>query len=284
MNSSTASSPCTGMGSAMANAEQAADGVAEATAEELAEATAEATAVLLDEVRHTLVTLSQRGCPGFDVADECLATVERWGTPPSRVAAHERQGADPAPALDSLNNLGAIRTELGDCRRCDLAKGRSQIVFGSGDPKADLVFVGEGPGREEDLSGEPFVGPAGELLTKIITAMQLTREAVYICNVVKCRPPGNRLPQPEERAACMPFLKAQLRAIGPKVICTLGACATQALLETDTPISKLRGRFHDYGLSRLMPTFHPAYLLRHPEAKRAVWNDMQQIMRVLGVR
>jgi DNA polymerase len=189
-----------------------------------------------------------------------------------------------APAADPPAGLGAIRAELGDCQRCALAKGRRQIVFGSGDAKAALVFVGEGPGREEDLSGEPFVGPAGELLTRIITAMKLTREVVYICNVVKCRPPGNRLPQPEEMATCMPFLKAQLRAIGPKVICTLGACATQALLETDTPISKLRGRFHDYGQSRLMPTFHPAYLLRHPEAKRLVWNDMQQIMKVLGIR
>lgn len=276
MNSSTASSPCSGKGSAMPSAEQAAEAVAEAVAE--------ATADLLDEVRHTLVTLAKRGCPGFDVAAGSLATVERWGAPPKVAATRGPQITDAAPTPTPLAGLGAIRAELGDCRRCTLAKGRRHIVFGSGDPKAALVFVGEGPGREEDLSGEPFVGPAGELLTKIITAMQLTREVVYICNVVKCRPPGNRLPQPEEMAACMPFLKAQLRAIGPKVICTLGACATQALLETDTPISKLRGRFHDYGESRLMPTFHPAYLLRHPEAKRAVWNDMQQIMKVLEIR
>jgi uracil-DNA glycosylase len=272
MNSSTALSPCTGRASAMPSTEQ------------VAEAAAEAVAALLDEVRHTLLTLSKRGCPGFDVADESLATVERWGTLPPARALREAGIAVATPAPDSLAGLGAIRAELGDCRRCTLAQGRSQIVFGSGNSKAALVFVGEGPGREEDLSGEPFVGPAGELLTKIITAMKLTREDVYICNVVKCRPPGNRLPQPAEMAACMHFLKAQLRAIDPKVICTLGACATQALLETDTPISKLRGRFHAYAESRLMPTFHPAYLLRHPEAKRAVWSDMQQIMKVLGVR
>jgi DNA polymerase len=246
-----------------------------------AEAVVAAVADLLDEVRHTLRTLSDRGCSGFDLTPESLATVERWGVRPSETAGHGHGPAEAASAPNTMDSLGDIRTELGDCRRCALSKGRSQIVFGSGDPKADLVFVGEGPGREEDLSGEPFVGPAGELLTKIIAAMQLTREVVYICNVVKCRPPRNRLPQPEEMAACMPFLKAQLRTIRPKVICTLGACATQALLETDTPISKLRGRFHDYGKSRLMPTFHPAYLLRHPEAKRAVWNDMQQIMKTL---
>jgi uracil-DNA glycosylase len=259
--------------------EQVAEAAAAAAA--AAGAVAGATAALLDEVRHTLTTLATRGCPGFDVTPESLKTVARWGTPSPAPALRSPRIADTAPALDTLDNLGAIRAELGDCRRCALAQGRMHIVFGSGDPKADLVFVGEGPGREEDLSGEPFVGPAGELLTRIITAMKLTRQVVYICNVVKCRPPRNRLPQPEEMAACMPFLKAQLRAIGPKVICTLGACATQALLETDTPISKLRGRFHNYGESRLMPTFHPAYLLRHPEAKRAVWNDMQQIMKVL---
>jgi uracil-DNA glycosylase len=238
-------------------------------------------AALLEEVRHTLSTLSDRGCPGFEVTPENLAVVKRWGTAPPLPAPMGPRPDDAVPALDTSPGLSEIRADLGDCRRCALAKGRRHIVFGSGDPQAALVFVGEGPGHEEDLRGEPFVGPAGELLTKIINAMQLTREAVYICNVVKCRPPGNRLPQPEEMAACMPFLKAQLRTLGPKVICTLGACATQALLETDTPISKLRGRFHDYGLSRLMPTFHPAYLLRHPEAKRAVWNDMQQIMKVL---
>jgi DNA polymerase len=193
------------------------------------------------------------------------------------------------PALETLDDLREIRAALGDCQRCRLAEGRRQIVFGSGNPKARLVFVGEGPGQAEDARGEPFVGPAGELLTKIIAAMGLTREGVYICNVVKCRPPGNRLPEDGEMASCLPFLKAQLAAICPTVICTLGACASQALLSTDAPISKLRGRFHPYGDSsgtriggcRVMPTFHPAYLLRHPEAKRAVWNDMQEIMAVL---
>jgi DNA polymerase len=260
--------------------------------------TADQVAALLDEVRHALTTLSRRGCPGFDASSESIETVMRWGkapqaatTPEPGVSAAASAAAAAAPAaLESLGDLKEIRTALGDCRRCNLAQGRRHIVFGTGSPEARLVFVGEGPGHEEDLRGEPFVGPAGELLSKIIAAMALTREAVYICNVVKCRPPGNRLPEPKEMAACLPFLKAQLAAIRPTVICTLGACASQALLATDAPISTLRGRFHPYGDSpgtrisgcRVMPTFHPAYLLRHPEAKRAVWNDMQKIMAALG--
>jgi DNA polymerase len=243
--------------------------------------TADQVAALLGEVRHTLTSLSRKGCPGFDVSPESLETVKRWGTAPQGTKAPQSGASAPPAGLNTLEDLDEIRAVLGDCRRCTLAEGRRHIVFGSGDPKARLVFVGEGPGQEEDVRGEPFVGPAGELLTKIIAAMALTREAVYICNVVKCRPPGNRNPEPGEMAACMPFLKAQFSAIRPTVICTLGACASQALLETDAPISRLRGRFHRYGDSRLMPTFHPAYLLRHPEAKRAVWNDMQKIMALL---
>jgi len=240
---------------------------------------ADQVAALLAEVRHTLTTLSRKGCPGFDVRPESLETVKRWGAAPPA----PDNSTDKVPAaLGKLNDLGAIRAELGDCRRCGLAKERRNIVFGGGDPKARLVFVGEGPGRDEDACGEPFVGRAGDLLTKIIKAMDLGRDAVFLCNVVKCRPPGNRRPQPGEMAACLPFLKAQLRVIRPAVICTLGACASQALLETDTPISKLRGRFHPFDDCKLMPTCHPAHLLRHPEAKRAVWNDMQQVMKVLG--
>jgi uracil-DNA glycosylase len=251
--------------------------------------TANQLATLLAEVRHSLTTLAGKGCPGFDVAPESLEKVLRWGEAQRSQASSGPIGQGAEAVAGRGNDLPAIRAKLGDCQRCGLAGGRHNIVFGSGDASARLVFVGEGPGRDEDLCGEPFVGPAGELLTKIIAAMGLTREAVYICNVVKCRPPKNRLPQPEEIAACLPFLKAQLGAIKPTVICTLGACASQILLETDQTISRLRGRFHTYapipakrrGGCQVMPTFHPAYLLRNPMAKREVWADMQKIMKVL---
>lgn len=245
--------------------------------------TATQVAALLAEVRHTLNTLSGKGLPGFDLTPENVKRVMRWGKAPARAAAAQKKALD--TALGKAKDLPAVKAALGDCQRCGLSEGRRNIVFGSGASSARLVFVGEGPGQDEDLHGEPFVGAAGELLTKIITAMGLTREAVYICNVVKCRPPKSRLPRPEEIKVCLPVLKAQLSAIKPAVICTLGACASQALLETDAPISKLRGRFHacgeSFGGCQVMPTFHPAHLLRHPEAKRAVWDDMQQIMKVL---
>jgi len=186
---------------------------------------------------------------------------------PSAVAA-----AQPPAGLDG------VREELGDCRRCSLAATRTQIVFGVGNPCADLVFVGEGPGREEDERGEPFVGEAGRLLDRIIVAMGLQRNDVYICNVVKCRPPGNRDPEPEEISACEPFLIRQLQAIQPKVIVALGKFAAQTLLQQQTPISRLRGKWHSYQGIPLMPTFHPAYLLRTPQGKREVWEDMKQVM------
>ena len=172
-----------------------------------------------------------------------------------------------------------MREELGDCRRCKLHSSRTQIVFGCGDPNAKLVFVGEGPGRDEDLQGEPFVGLAGQLLTKIIQAIQLTRQEVYIANIVKCRPPQNRNPEPDEIGACEPFLVKQLEVIRPKLICALGTFAAQTLLKTQERISSLRGRFHSYRGIQLMPTFHPAYLLRNPHNKREVWEDMKKIRR-----
>jgi uracil-DNA glycosylase len=177
----------------------------------------------------------------------------------------------------ALDTLKAVREELGDCRRCKLHSSRTQIVFGCGDPNAKLVFVGEGPGRDEDLQGEPFVGLAGQLLTKIIQAIQLTRQEVYIANIVKCRPPQNRNPEPDEISACEPFLVKQLEVIRPKLICALGTFAAQTLLKTDQRISVLRGRFHSYRGIPLMPTFHPAYLLRNPQNKREVWEDMKKI-------
>lgn len=179
-------------------------------------------------------------------------------------------------------SLDDIRTNLGECGRCQLGKTRTNLVFGVGNPEARLVFVGEAPGRDEDLQGEPFVGEAGQLLTKIIQAMGFRREEVYICNVLKCRPPNNRNPQPSEVEQCHPFMLRQVKAIGPAVVVALGTFAAQTLLQTKEPISRLRGRFHDYHGIPLMPTFHPAFLLRNAEKKREVWEDMQQVMRLLG--
>ncbi|HSN15228.1 MAG TPA: uracil-DNA glycosylase, partial [Anaeromyxobacteraceae bacterium] len=160
--------------------------------------------------------------------------------------------------------------------------GRTSLVFGVGNPRADLAFVGEGPGADEDREGEPFVGKAGQLLTRMIEAMGYRRQDVYIANVVKCRPPGNRNPEPDEIEACEPFLRGQLAAIAPKVIVALGKFAAQTLLRDTTPISRLRGRWFEYGGIRLMPTFHPAYLLRSPEEKKKAWDDLQLVMKELG--
>ena len=189
----------------------------------------------------------------------------------------------PPPALNGRNegDLETVRADLGDCRRCPLGGLRRRLVFGEGNARADLVFVGEAPGADEDEQGRPFVGRAGQLLTKIIEAMGLKREEVYICNILKCRPPGNRNPLPDEIAACEPFLIRQLEAIRPRVICALGSFAAHALLKSEAPISVLRGRFHRYQGIPLMPTYHPAYLLRNPGAKKQVWEDVQSIMKVL---
>ncbi len=178
--------------------------------------------------------------------------------------------------------LLAVRREVGECTRCKLAGGRKMLVFGVGNPQAELMFVGEGPGADEDLQGEPFVGKAGQLLTKMIEAMGYRRGEVYIANVVKCRPPGNRDPETDEIAACEPFLKAQIAAVGPKVVVALGRFAVQTLLRDPTPISRQRGRWRDYEGVKLMPTFHPAYLLRNPPEKKNAWEDLQLVMQELG--
>ncbi len=177
--------------------------------------------------------------------------------------------------------LLAVREELGECSRCKLAAGRTKLVFGVGRPDADLVFVGEGPGADEDAQGEPFVGKAGQLLTRMIEAMGLRREDVYIANVVKCRPPGNRDPEPDEIAACEPFLKAQIAALSPRIIVALGRFAVQTLLRDPTPITRQRGRWREYEGVKLMPTFHPAYLLRNPAEKKKAWEDLQLVMKEL---
>jgi len=188
------------------------------------------------------------------------------------------------PGVARARSLDDLRAAIGDCQRCKLAPHRTNLVFGVGNPRARLVFVGEGPGADEDAQGEPFVGRAGQLLTEIITkGMRLRREDVYIANVIKCRPPGNRNPEPDEVAACEPFLLRQLDLIGPEVVVALGKFAAQTLLRTKTPITQMRGRWFDFRGIRLMPTFHPAYLLRNPADKRLVWQDIQQVMQLLGL-
>src|SRR5271156_4435932 len=181
------------------------------------------------------------------------------------------------------DTLEIIRTDLGECTRCKLHRTRNKIVFGDGSSKADLVFVGEGPGHDEDIQGLPFVGRAGKLLTQMIEAMGLQRKDVYICNVVKCRPPENRMPERDEIAACSPFLIRQIDAIAPQVIVCLGACAAQTLLETNRGISQFRGQWLEFRGRKLMATYHPAYLLRNPSAKAEVWKDLQKVMAVLGL-
>jgi len=182
----------------------------------------------------------------------------------------------------SADTLPVIREDLGDCTRCKLhALGRRQIVFGVGNPRAELMFVGEAPGADEDIQGEPFVGRAGQLLTKIIEAIGLRREDVYIANVIKCRPPNNRNPEPDEVEQCEPFLFRQIDTIRPKVIVALGKFAAQSLLRTTDPITRLRGREYKYRDAILMPTYHPAYLLRTPSAKRVVWEDMKRVRAIL---
>jgi len=189
----------------------------------------------------------------------------------------QRGGAFGVP-LPRRPSLAQVREELGDCTRCKLHASRKNIVFGVGDPNARLMFIGEAPGADEDRLGEPFVGKAGQLLDKMIVAMGWTRDSVYIANTLKCRPPDNRDPEPDETEACQPFLFQQIEAIDPEVIVTLGRPAAQLLLQTGAPISKLRGRWHELRGRMVMPTFHPAYLLRSPDKKREAWSDLQQVM------
>ncbi len=217
----------------------------------------------LVEIENSLRILAANGCRGFAPTGHALEKLEKWGR--TREAFTE--------------TLGSIQADLGDCRRCSLAQGRNCIVFGDGNPNADLMFIGEGPGAEEDRLGKPFVGAAGQLLTRIIEAIKRSRDEVYICNIIKCRPPGNRNPGPDEIEICFPFLARQIAAIQPDFIVALGTFAAQTLLETATPISRLRGRFHSYKGIKVVPTYHPAYLLRNPDKKRDVWEDMKMLMK-----
>ncbi|MCC6749457.1 MAG: uracil-DNA glycosylase [Deltaproteobacteria bacterium] len=226
---------------------------------------------------HGLAGVGASASPRLAPGPEATAAPTPRPSPAEAVQAEVLQPSS-SSVDDHAGRLAAVRASLGDCQRCDLAQGRTQIVFGTGNPGAALMFVGEGPGRDEDLQGEPFVGAAGQLLTRMIQAMGLAREEVYIANIVKCRPPGNRNPEPAEIAACEPFLRAQIDAIGPRAIVALGSVAARALLGTSEAISRLRGRWTSFGGIPVMPTFHPAYLLRNPEGKRPVWEDLKQVM------
>ena len=215
------------------------------------------------EIETSLRFLAAQGHRGFACTGHSLEKLEKWGK--------GRQSF--------TETLESIHADLGDCRRCKLAQGRNCIVFGDGNPIAKLVFIGEGPGVEEDRKGQPFVGAAGQLLTRIIEAIKLSRNQVYICNIIKCRPPGNRNPEPDEIKTCFPFLECQIAAIQPDFIIALGTFAAQTLLGTATSISRLRGRFHEYKGIKVVPTYHPAYLLRNPDKKRDVWEDMKMLMK-----
>lgn len=206
-----------------------------------------------------------------------------WRGAPKKAAAPRREpDAAYEPTAPQSLTLEEIRAQIGECRRCKLAAGRTRLVFGEGAPHARLMFVGEAPGADEDLQGRPFVGAAGQLLNNLLGKLGLRREEVYIANIVKSRPPGNRDPEADEIAACLPFLEQQIKAIRPRVIVTLGRIAAHALLGTKEPLTRLRGRWHRWHEIRVMPTFHPSYLLRAPQERRKTWDDMQQVMEYLA--
>ncbi len=270
--------------------------------------------LVLDSVRDYLEQLAEEGLEGLPAAPPARAAAPKANALASKPATAKPQapgssasatdGASlptaavssprPAPApvellsrypgLEKTATLEELSAFIGDCKRCKLAPLRTHLVFGVGNPQADLMFVGEAPGADEDARGEPFVGRAGQLLTDIIErGMGLSRADVYICNVIKCRPPDNRNPEPDEVAACEPFLMRQIDLVRPRAIVALGTFAVQALLKVKTPISRLRGNWQEVRGVKLMPTFHPAYLLRSPGEKRLVWQDIQEVMKLLGL-
>jgi uracil-DNA glycosylase len=261
--------------------------------------------LLLDSVRDYLEQLAEEGLEGLPAMAPTRSTAPKAAVPaasvPARDGVSSRDAAAGAaspprpasapiemlsryPGLEKTATLEELRAFIGDCQRCKLAPLRTHLVFGVGNPEADLMFVGEAPGADEDARGEPFVGRAGQLLTDIIErGMGLRRADVYICNVIKCRPPDNRNPEADEVAACEPFLMRQIDLVQPRAIVALGTFAVQALLKVKTPISRLRGNWHEVRGVKLMPTFHPAYLLRSPGEKRWVWQDIQEVMKLLGI-
>ncbi len=230
-----------------------------------------------EQLKAHLEFFEELGIEGVRLEPEWRARREREPTEP--IEPH-----DPIEPHEPMIALRVIRDDLGaDCSRCKLhTLGRTQVVFGVGDPNADLMFVGEAPGADEDIQGEPFVGRAGQLLTKIIEAIGLRREDVYIANVIKCRPPGNRNPEPDEVEQCEPFLFRQIDTVKPKVVVALGKFAAQCLLRSTDPITRIRGREFKYRDAILIPTYHPAYLLRTPSAKREVWEDMKRVRAILA--
>jgi len=214
-------------------------------------------------------------------SDEQLIALPDKAQNPERADLHISQ-ADP-PAGDAVAALRAIREDIGDCTRCGLSRGRKNIVFGVGNPKADIMFIGEGPGADEDEQGEPFVGRAGQLLNNMIAAMGIRREDVYIANVVKCRPPQNRAPERDEIETCSPFLMRQVDVVRPKIIVALGATAAKTLLGISDSMASLRGRLYDFRGTKLAVTYHPAFLLRDPRQKKEAWKDLQMVMNFLGM-
>jgi DNA polymerase len=237
--------------------------------------------ILWSSLNAYLEELAESGIEGFPPSAEIHIPHPVPNSTIPEITASTAPDADTAEHHESLEK---IRKNLGDCQRCKLGRTRKNLVFGAGNPQARLVFVGEGPGADEDLKGEPFVGDAGKMLNRIITAMGVKREDVYICNVVKCRPPGNRDPEPDEISACAPFLLRQIQSIHPEAIVALGKFASQTLLATKEPISKLRGKFRDFHGIPLMPTYHPSYLLRsggNSDSFWDVWEDMTQVLQLL---
>ena len=261
---------------------------------------------IIEEINEYIKFLAETGCTGFDCSKKILETVRDWGKKKKNIYELQKRPLTLQPASEfpngyekekklvnsresaspgrlNLQTLEMIRKDLGNCRRCGLFRERKYIVFGEGDPKARLIFVGEGPGYNEDKQGRPFVGNAGQLFTKIIEAINLRRDKVYICNIIKCRPPDNRNPGPDEIKSCFPFLQRQIAAIKPDFICALGTFAAQTLLNTKESISHLRGHFHDYNGIKVLATYHPAYLLRYTEKKRDVWEDMKKLKKEYGL-
>lgn len=239
-----------------------------------------------DQLRQHLAFFAELGVDGIsrDAAWRVRAVGDVPAIPADDVGADvslPTESRSTEPPMDSAAPLAQLREDLGECTRCKLHSTRTHLVYGVGSPGADLMFVGEAPGRDEDLQGIPFVGRAGQLLTKIIEAIDLQRDEVYIANVIKCRPPNNRNPEPDEIQTCQPFLFAQIDAVQPKVIVALGAFAVRTLLQREDAISRLRGQVFDYRGAKLVPTFHPAYLLRSPDKKRDVWEDMKTVRSIL---
>jgi DNA polymerase len=241
--------------------------------------------VSADQIRAHLEFFGELGVDGFRREREWHARAEEPIAPQPAAPMEPSEPLEPIHVFTSQSDaLSALKTEIGpSCTRCKLhTLGRRQVVFGVGNPNADLMFVGEAPGADEDIQGEPFVGRAGQLLTKIIEAIGMSRQDVYIANVIKCRPPQNRNPEPDEVEQCEPFLFRQIDTIKPKVIVALGKFAAQSLLKTTEPITRLRGREYKYRDAILMPTFHPAFLLRNPSSKREVWEDMKRVRAILA--